>query len=182
MQILAVVVGLLCLSIYYNSSSSIKSSPFEPKSASVDHAHREGIQPVSQADELPELKLLDRSIPAFEQSRRNVFEYSNQEEDVDITQSSDGNLEPPAEQTESEPETPPGSEITFVGLYVEKNKPESRLAILSVNKNILIVKAGDIVPGGYRVINIESDSVILQVIGQKLVLRYTLGSSGVPLS
>lgn len=160
----------------------MRTAVYEPKSASAGHGQRASIQSVSQSDELPALQLLDRSIPPFAESRRNVFEYSDQNEDVDTIQASDGDLEAPGEQTESGPEAAPGSEITFVGLYVEKSKPESRIAILSVNKNILLVKAGDFVPGGYRVMKIEGDFLTLQVIGQKLVLRFKLGATGVPIS
>lgn len=179
-QVLLAVVALLCLSLYYGSSVPDVALP-QPVAAPVITAPV-AVRPVSQVDELPSLLLLSRTPPSFSQSRRNVFEYG---EGADLEPAPDDALAQPAEsdvpETTTDAAPSPGSEITFVGLYREKGKPDSRLAAVSINKDIVVVGKGDILPGGYKVVKIEDNALTLSLIAEKKTLRYPLGrNAGAP--
>lgn len=184
MQVLVIVVGLLCLSLYFNTYSrtdsivakkapAVRSLPPSPQSKNVP------LHSVSQADELPSLPLLEREVPAFTQSRRNVFEFNEGGDEDQQSADEDPVQDGTAASTQSQPESAPGSEVRFVGIYVEKDKPDSRLAIVSVNKDVVVVKPGDLISGGYRVVKIGDDFLMLSVFGQKTLLRFSLGGNGV---
>lgn len=180
LRVLAVVVALLCLSLYYGSSVPDVALP--PPATAPHITAPVAVRQVSQVDELPSLLLLSRTPPSFSQSRRNVFEYGEgtyQEPsaDEDLAQSSQGE----GPETMTDPVPPPGSEITFVGIYREKGKPDSRLAAVSVNRDIVVVGKGDILPGGYKVVKIEDNALTLSLTAEKKTLRYPLGrNAGAP--
>lgn len=184
MQVLVIVVGLLCLSLYYNSYSrteSIAAKPAPPARSlpPAPPSKNVPLHSVSQPDVLPSLPLLNQEVPAFTQSRRNVFEFNEGGDEEQQTAGEDPVEESTAASTQSGPESAPGSEITFVGIYVEKDKPDTRLAIVSVSKNVVVVKSGDLISGGYRVVKIGDDFLVLSVFGQKTLLRFPLGGTGV---
>ena len=181
LRVLVGIVALLCLSLYYsNSKPDVTPAPRAavrpPPPAPVD------LRPVSQVDELPSLPLLSRTPPAFSQSRRNLFEYGGEAayEELSTDEELAQSFPEGAPQTMTGPAPPPGSEITFVGLYREKGKPNSRLAAVSINKNILVVRKGDTLPGGYVVIRIEDNALTLSLPADKLTLRYPLGRNAGP--
>lgn len=176
-RVLVVLVGLLCLSLYYNGHSRLDITPVRA-AVPVRNAAPVPVRHVSQADVLPSLSLLDRQPPLFSESRRNVFQFSEggEEEDpveADVEDSGMPDVDVPQSQTQTQ--SAPGSELSFIGVYREKGRPASRLAAVNIGTSILVVQKGDTLPGGYRVVKVEDDFLIVSLEAEKKTIRIPFG-------
>src|SRR5262245_42150850 len=78
-KILAVLVALLGISIYYNGrTTTVTTEVYKPRAAAAPRSLQDAeFKRVSQNDELPEVDLLRSDAPEFTDTTRNLFEFGN---------------------------------------------------------------------------------------------------------
>jgi hypothetical protein len=168
-QIFVLLIVALIASIYYFSAPP-KDNP------TVSTVRKVPAQSDDAADEnLPELSMLQQQLPEFDDVKRNVFEFrdgSDSEDQTSIVQTE------PMVLPESEPSTPTGPDVTYLGFYHEREGTERKLGAISNGGQIYVGGEGDILGGKYKVLKLGDEYMDLEYLPEHRIIHLKLGRNG----
>ena len=164
-QILIALIGLLGLSIFWNRPELHQqvTRAFEPR-----------LNPVvpSSTDEIPELERLTQA-PSNLQVRRDIFRFRDPETAFATPESLSSLAGKPVSSGSPQPEIP---DVRYLGFYQEKKPSKVKLAAISNGGKIYVGGVGDVLADRYEVLRVNDDFVILKILEDNRVLRFSLGN------
>ena len=169
-QIFILLIVALIVSIYYFSGphNDIPAGPNARKNPALSTADNE--------DSLPELSMLQQPPPEFNNVKRNVFKFGDGSTDAE-DQTSIIEAEPlvPAE---TEPATPMGPDVTYLGFYHEHEGTQRKLGAISNGGQIYVGSEGEILGGKYKVLRLEDEYIDLEYLPEHRIIHLKLGRNG----
>ncbi len=164
-QILIVLIGLLGLSFFWNRPEF-----HQP----VFHASEPRSNPVvsSNTDEVPQLELLNKP-PSGLQVKRDIFRFRDEEVASPTTESLSSISLNPKPEASPAPEIP---DVRYLGFYKEKKPSKVKLAAISNGGKIYVGGVGDVLADKYEVVRVDDDFVVLKILADNRVLRFSLGN------
>lgn len=168
-QIFVLLIVALIASIYYFSAP--------PKEIlTVSNVRKVPARSDNAADEnLPELSMLQQQVPEFDDVKRNVFKFrdgSDSEDQTSIVETE------PMVLPESEPSTPTGPDVTYLGFYQERERTERKLGAISNGGQIYVGGEGDILGGKYKVLKLGDEYMDLEYLPEHRIIHLKLGRNG----
>lgn len=169
-QIFVLLVVAVIASIYYFSAShnDIPAGPNVRKMSAPSTLDEE--------DSLPKLSMLQQPPPEFSNVKRNVFKFGDGSFDVE-DQTSIIETEPLV-PTETEPSTPMGPDVTYLGFYHEREGTERKLGAISNGGQIYVGSEGEILGGKYKVLRVEDEYIDLEYLPEHRSIHLKLGRNG----
>jgi len=165
LQILILLAGLLCVSFFWNRSELRQTVP------AVSPKKPDAFVSV-QTDEVPQLSLLNKA-PSSLQVKRNIFRFHEAQNYVPAIESplefaNNPKIAPPAA-----PEIP---DLRYLGFYQEKKPSKVKLAAISNGGKIYVGGVGDVLADKYEVLRVNDDFVVLKILADNRVIRFSLGN------
>lgn len=168
-QIFVLLIVALIASIYYFSApandnptvSNVKKTP-----ARSDPGNE---------DSLPELSMLQQPPPEFNSVKRNVFKFGDGSDNEDQTSIVETE---PLIPVETEPATPTGPDVTYLGFYLEHQATERKLGAISNGGQIYVGGEGEILGGKYKVLRLEDEYMDLEYLPEHRIIHLKLGRNG----
>lgn len=169
-QIFTLLIVALIASIYYLSGP-----PNDNPSVLNVRKTPTKLDPGSE-DSLPELSMLQRQPSEFNNVKRNVFKFGDGS-DEESNQASLVETEPLI-VPETEPSTPTGPDVTYLGFYHEREGTERKLGAISNGGQIYVGGEGEILGGKYKVLRLEDEYMDLEYLPEHRILHLKIGRNG----
>jgi hypothetical protein len=169
-QIFILLLVAIAASIYYFSK------PIDEAPLTTNLRKPATKQGPSGAETLPQLSMLEERVPEFTSEHRNVFEFAGEEETAEpiaITKQVT-----PVPQTE--PLTPMGPDVTYLGFYKETSGSNRTLAAISNGGQIYVGGQGEVLAGKYRVLRVEDEFIEVEYLPEKRIIRLEIGRHNSP--
>lgn len=168
-QIFALLIIALTASIYYfsgppNDNPSVLNIRKPPTKS----------DPGSE-DSLPELSMLQKQPQEFSNVKRNVFKFgdgSDAEDQTSVVETE------PLVLPDTEPSTPTGPDVTYLGFYHEREGTERKLGAISNGGQIYVGGEGEILGGKYKVLRLEDEYMDLEYLPEHRILHLKIGRNG----
>jgi hypothetical protein len=168
-QIFLLLIVALIASIYYFSTPSNDNPPVPSVRKTPAHSDR------GDEDSLPELSMLQQPPPEFNTVKRNVFKFgdgSDSEDQTPIVETE------PLVPVETEPATPTGPDVTYLGFYHEHEGTERKLGAISNGGQIYVGGEGDILGGKYKVLQLGDEYIDIEYLPEHRIIHLKLGRNG----
>ena len=169
-QLFLLLIVALIASIYYLSGPpNVNPSVLNVKKTLAQSSS-------GSEDSLPELSMLQKQPPEFNDVRRNVFKFGDGS-DEEANQASLVETEPLA-IPETEPSTPSGPDVTYLGFYHEREGAERKLGAISNGGQIYVGGEGDILGGKYKVLRLGDEYMDIEYLPEHRIIHLKLGRNG----
>jgi type IV pilus biogenesis protein PilP len=164
------LIGASCLLAGWLLASVVL-PPVASLQSNVQPPQRQGASPSAAPAAAPyteRLRLKLREAPAAPTPRRNPFRFQRGPQPT---------VSPEAPEDPTALSLPaaaaPGLPLALAGIATTASADgPARTAVLSSNGDVVLARAGDVLPDGYRVVRVDEESVTLSdATGQELVLR-----------
>jgi hypothetical protein len=127
-------------------------------------------------DSLPELSMLQKQPPEFNNVKRNVFKFADgSDEETDQASLIET---APLDIPETEPSTPTGPDVTYLGFYHEREGTERKLGAISNGGQIYVGGEGEILAGKYKVLRLEDEYMVLEYLPDHRIIHLKIGRNG----
>lgn len=168
--ILLGLLALLFLSAFFNYTRTPNVSP-----ALVASSNQRARVP-AKTEQLPSIAMLQQNPEQVEDVQRNLFQFGSE-----IGAGTDGEEVEPDETQIVDETTPALPDVRYLGFYQEKNSPGARLGAISNGGKIFVGGVGDILASKYQVLQIENGWIVLRVLDEKKIVRFSLGKDIPPV-
>src|SRR5262249_12723185 len=153
-QALIVLLAIFCVSIFANFLPNRQPAV----SVYVPDSKLQSDPRLNLKDEIPPVNLLSSKPAAFQQIKRNIFQFEAEPaviaEDLSETQSDN----PEVATVATQPAVP---NVKYLGFYREKSSSSKRLGAISDEGQIYVGGVGDTLNQEYQVLQISKESVVL---------------------
>lgn len=126
-------------------------------------------------DSLPELSMLQKQPQEFSSVKRNVFEFGDGSDAEDHTSVVETE---PLVLPETEPSTPTGPDVTYLGFYHEREGTERKLGAISNGGQIYVGGEGEILGGKYKVLRLEDEYMDIEYLPEHRIIHLKIGRNG----
>jgi len=164
-QMLIVLIGLLGLSLLWNRRELRQPVPkvSEPRSNPVASM---------KTDEVPQLGLLNKA-PSDLLVKRDIFRFRDAPSPIPDPEALSSFVRKPKTTAPPPSEIP---DVRYLGFYQEKTPSRVKLAAISNGGKIYVGGVGDVLADKYEVVRVDDDFVVLKILADNRVLRFTLGN------
>src|SRR5262245_49666798 len=168
-QIFVLLIVALIASIYYFSASP-NDNPTTTNVRKVPARSND-----AAGENLPELSMLQQPLPEFDDVKRNVFKFRDGSDSQDQTSIVETE---PMVLPDSEPTTPTGPDVTYLGFYHEREGAERKLGAISNGGQIYVGGEGDILGGKYKVLKLGDEYMDIEYLPEHRIIHLKLGRNG----
>jgi hypothetical protein len=174
LPILIVLLALLLLSAFFNFSRS--PGPVAPSAYT-------SIRPLPKAlppEALPSIETLMRTPNEVAEVQRNLFQFGEEGKVQNDKDADDADKE--ADESEATAQSVPAPpDVRYLGFYQEKGRSNARLGAISNGGKIYVGAVGDVLASQYQVLQIQSSSIVLRLLSDNKIMRFTLGKDTPPV-